>query len=236
MESNAKTLKIDWDDFKPSKKKTRKKKNSQKNPPMQLFDSTFNKQLNNLSNIISEQNIQSIQPEPEYGNLKHGNKPTYKMLQQNPSNNYNNNINNSNSNNYNNNSNNSISNNYNNNSNNNNNNSNSSNSNSSNSNSNKPRKYKIGIDRCLKTAKVVIQGKKSRRKIKRLIKDTKTENITSVKNDLYNKSLIKCGTTAPPDVLREIYKNTILIGKINNTNGDNLLHNFMSQPIINDDE
>lgn len=206
------------DDFKPSKRKTRKNTKSQNKASTQLFDSTFNQQLNNLSNIISEQNPQTLQQEPLYGNLKNGNKPTYRMFQQLPTNNNNSNNSSSNYNSSN----------------------NSSSNNSSNNNtttiSSKPRKYKIGIDRHSKTAKVVIQGKKSRRIIKKLIKDTKTENITDVKNNLYNNSLIKCGTTAPPDVLREIYKNTKLTGKINNTNGDNLLYNFMAQPITIDDE
>lgn len=224
MESNAKTLQINWDDFKTSKKKTRKNTKSHNKASTQLFDSTFNQQLNNLSNIISEQNTQTLQQEPAYGNLKNGTKPTYRMFQQTPTNhnyntsNYNTSTNNNNS---------SSTNNY---------NSSTNNNNSSTTISSKPRKYKIGIDRRSKTAKVVIQGKKSRRKIKKLIKDTKTENITDVKNNLYNNSLIKCGTTAPPDVLREIYKNTKLTGKINNTNGDNLLHNFMAQPITIDDE
>ena len=46
----------------------------------------------------------------------------------------------------------------------------------------------------------------------------------------YNNSLIKCGTNAPHDVLRQLYKSAKLTGKVKNSNGEVLLHNYFNNP------
>ena len=84
----------------------------------------------------------------------------------------------------------------------------------------------LGKNKKCRTAKVRILGKKSRRKIKKYIRELEEKNITEIKNDLYNNSLIKCGGNAPIDVLKEIYKASKLSGGIKNNTGDILLHNF----------
>ena len=60
------------------------------------------------------------------------------------------------------------------------------------------------------------------------IKTLEKESITDIKNYLYNNSLIKCGSQAPPDVLRELYKSSKLAGKVTNTNGEVLIHNYFN--------
>lgn len=92
------------------------------------------------------------------------------------------------------------------------------------------RHSRLGLHPNKTLAKVCIAGKKSRRKIKKYIKELSGEPLTDIKNYLHNNSLIRCGSSAPPDILKEIYKNTKLTGKVTNTNGDVLLHNFFSQP------
>tara|TARA_A100001015_G_scaffold270220_1_gene322580 strand:- start:489 stop:1094 length:606 start_codon:yes stop_codon:yes gene_type:complete len=140
--------------------------------------------------------------EPEYGILKNGNKPTYRT--------YMNTINNNNNNT-------AIENSI-------------LNSTSNDSTNNEINKIKLGLNYRKRTAKVQIRGKKSRRKIKKQIKDYDKESITEIKNFLYNNSLIKCGTNAPHDVLRELYKSAKLTGKVKNSNGEVLLHNYFNNP------
>ena len=136
--------------------------------------------------------------EPEYGNLKNGNKPTYRnyiSTSNNPTshNNITTNLDNNNI-----------------------------------IKDNENNKVKLGLNYKKRTAKVQIRGKKSRRKIKKQIKHYGTESITEIKNFLYNNSLIKCGTSAPNDVLRELYKSAKLTGKVSNSNGEVLLHNYFN--------
>jgi hypothetical protein len=143
--------------------------------------------------------------DPEYGILKNGNKPTYRTYM----NNNNNNIGISNNT--------SIENTI-------------LNSSSNDSTTNETNKIKLGLNYRKRTAKVQIRGKKSRRKIKKQIKEYDKESITEIKNFLYNNSLIKCGTNAPHDVLRELYKSAKLTGKVKNSNGEVLLHNYFNNP------
>jgi len=143
--------------------------------------------------------------EPEYGILKNGNKPTYRT--------YMNTINNTTGISNNTDIENSIL-----------------NSSSNNSSINETNKIKLGLNYKKRTAKVQIRGKKSRRKIKKQIKEYDKESITEIKNFLYNNSLIKCGTNAPHDVLRELYKSAKLTGKVKNSNGEVLLHNYFNNP------
>ena len=143
--------------------------------------------------------------DPEYGILKNGNKPTYRTYM----NNNNNNIGISNNT--------SIENSI-------------SNSSSNDSTTNETNKIKLGLNYRKRTAKVQIRGKKSRRKIKKTIKEYDKESITEIKNFLYNNSLIKCGTNAPHDVLRQLYKSAKLTGKVKNSNGEVLLHNYFNNP------
>lgn len=201
MDDKNKTINIDsnlWS-ISPKQNRTRKKKETTKSKLD--FDNKFTEQLNTLTEMLNN----NKEKEPEYGNLKNGNKPTYRNYMSNHNNNsisdntllLDNTLSN--------------------------------NSISDNINSNNDvNKVKLGLNYKKRTAKVQIRGKKSRRKIKRQIKDYGTESITEIKNFLYNNSLIKCGTSAPNDVLRELYKSAKLTGKVKNSNGEVLLHNYFN--------
>ena len=49
-----------------------------------------------------------------------------------------------------------------------------------------------------------------------------------MKNDLRKNNLIKGGSNAPEDIIKELYENMKLSGQdIKNTNYDNTLYNFL---------
>ena len=50
-----------------------------------------------------------------------------------------------------------------------------------------------------------------------------------VKKYLREHNLIKIGTNAPNDVLRELYEKAVLSGNVNNKNKSNMIHNFINE-------
>jgi hypothetical protein len=76
---------------------------------------------------------------------------------------------------------------------------------------------------------VLIKNNVTRRTIKREHGLLKQKPLNEVKQYLYDKNLIKIGSTAPNDVLRTLYEHAILAGDINNVANDIQLHNFMNK-------
>ena len=204
MDDKNKTINIDSNLWSVSSKQNRSRKKKDQTKSKTEFDNKFTEQLNTLTEMLNKSK------EPEYGILKNGNKPTYRTYMNtmnNTNTNTNEGINNT-----------AIENSI-------------LNSSSNNTTTtNEPNKIKLGLNYRKRTAKVQIRGKKSRRKIKKQIKEYDKESITEIKNFLYNNSLIKCGTNAPHDVLRELYKSAKLTGKVKNSNGEVLLHNYFNNP------
>ena len=194
MDDKNKTIRIDSNLWNISSKQNKNRKKKETTKSKVDFDNKFTEQLNSLTEMLNN----NKNKEPEYGNLKNGNKPTYRnyiSTSNNPTshNNITTNLDNNNI-----------------------------------IKDNENNKVKLGLNYKKRTAKVQIRGKKSRRKIKKQIKHYGTESITEIKNFLYNNSLIKCGTSAPNDVLRELYKSAKLTGKVSNSNGEVLLHNYFN--------
>ena len=81
--------------------------------------------------------------------------------------------------------------------------------------------FKLG-----KKISILIKNNKTRKKVE----DTKTEHkkthVSTIKNYLKKKNLIKYGSTAPTKLLREMYETSELCGGITNENKDVLIHNF----------
>ena len=75
---------------------------------------------------------------------------------------------------------------------------------------------------------VLIKDRTMRKKIDNEIKQLKKHEISKIKEYLRDKGLIKIGSNAPDDILRETYENAYLIGDVNNTSKENLLHNYMN--------
>ena len=87
-------------------------------------------------------------------------------------------------------------------------------------------KYKLGKKD--KNVSVLIKNNKTRRNVKMAHAELKKNNLLEIKKYLKAHNLLKAGSEAPPDVLRQMYEQTKLAGEINNNNSDNLLHNYLS--------
>lgn len=90
-------------------------------------------------------------------------------------------------------------------------------------------KYNLGKKKEGKTVAILIKNAHTRKKIKEEHKELKRKPISEIKDYLRSKNMIKAGTLAPNDVLREMYEQTILSGDIINETDENLIHNFMSK-------
>ena len=75
---------------------------------------------------------------------------------------------------------------------------------------------------------VLLKNKQTQRHIQNQHLTLKQKTIGEIRKYLYEHQLLKVGSNAPPDVLRRMYKDSILTGDVKNTNNDVLLHNFMS--------
>jgi hypothetical protein len=53
--------------------------------------------------------------------------------------------------------------------------------------------------------------------------------IDQVKEYLRKHNMIKAGSNAPHDVLRQLYQTSHLAGEINNKSNDTLIHNYLAE-------
>lgn len=74
---------------------------------------------------------------------------------------------------------------------------------------------------------ILIKNRDKRKTIKKEIGNLKKKSIHNIKKYLKKHNFIKIGSTAPEDVLRNMYENSYLAGDVSNKNGDILLHNFI---------
>lgn len=91
------------------------------------------------------------------------------------------------------------------------------------------RTFKVGKSKNIRTVGVLVSNRTIRKGIttrKQLMKQTP---IHEIRQYLIKRGLIKVGTTAPNEVLRQMYESSQLIcGELYNHNTDILLHNFMN--------
>ena len=88
-------------------------------------------------------------------------------------------------------------------------------------------KYKLGKTK--KNISILIKNNKTRRNVQIEMGKLKQKPITEVKKYLYEKNLLKIGSSAPNDVLRTMYEQAILSGDITNIGNGVLLHNFLNE-------
>ena len=86
--------------------------------------------------------------------------------------------------------------------------------------------FKLGKNEKNRTVSVLIKNNKTRKKVEDSKTALKKTNLSTVKNYLKEKNLIKFGTSAPSKLLRDMYESSELCGGIVNENAVNLLHNF----------
>lgn len=92
----------------------------------------------------------------------------------------------------------------------------------------KTKKTKFNLGRNNTKVSVLIKNNSTRRKIKKEHALLKQKSLNEIKKDLYEKNLIKIGSTAPNDVLRALYEQSILAGDIHNTSSNVQLYNFIN--------
>lgn len=86
--------------------------------------------------------------------------------------------------------------------------------------------FKLGKNSKTKTIAILIKNNKSRKKVEDKKTEHKKTHVSTIKNYLKKKNLIKYGSTAPTKLLREMYETSELCGGILNENKDVLIHNF----------
>ena len=90
-------------------------------------------------------------------------------------------------------------------------------------------KRKITLGKKNNIVGVLIKNKKTRKNIKREIKNLEKKSMSNIKKYLRKHNLIKIGSMAPDNVLRNIYESSYLAGDIYNRNPDMLIHNFLKK-------
>ena len=92
------------------------------------------------------------------------------------------------------------------------------------------KRFKLGKNKKTHKVSILINNKKTRRLIKKDQIKLKKNKLSKIKKYLSDKSLIKQGTSAPNEMLREMYLNCYLSGDIKNSGGKNaeeiLMHNW----------
>jgi len=76
---------------------------------------------------------------------------------------------------------------------------------------------------------VLIKNRNSRKTIKKEISNLKKKSINNVKKYLRKHNLIRIGSSAPDNLLKNLYEDSYLAGDIYNKNGEILLHNFSQE-------
>jgi hypothetical protein len=89
------------------------------------------------------------------------------------------------------------------------------------------KKYKLGKTPGSNVVGVLIKNSETRRRVQEEHGVLRREPIIDIRKYLHAHGLIKVGSDAPPDVLRNIYESAKLTGEISNTNKHIMLHNFM---------
>jgi hypothetical protein len=79
------------------------------------------------------------------------------------------------------------------------------------------------------TVRVLIKDKHTYAKIDKDIKKLDKHSMTDIRTYLREKKLYKVGSTAPDEVLREIYKNAQLTGNVENKNDETMVHNYLNE-------
>ena len=88
-------------------------------------------------------------------------------------------------------------------------------------------KHRLGKQNKTGKIGVLIKDRSTRKRIKNDLGKLKQTRILEIKNYLKKQNLLKGGTDAPPDVLRELYENAMLTGEVLNNNKDTLMHNYL---------
>jgi len=93
------------------------------------------------------------------------------------------------------------------------------------------KKIKVGKNKRTKSVDVLIENLHTRKLNKDKFQLLKKTNISTIKNYLKNRQLIKVGSNAPNTLIRYMYENIKECGDVVNENKTNLIHNFTKDTI-----
>jgi len=93
----------------------------------------------------------------------------------------------------------------------------------------KTKKTTYNLGRKDKNISILIKNNKTRRNIKREHGLLKQKPLQDIKQYLYERNLLKIGSSTPNDVLRTLYEQSILAGDITNTNNSVTVHNYLNK-------
>ena len=91
----------------------------------------------------------------------------------------------------------------------------------------KQKNFKVGKNKTSKTVGIFLKNTTMKNKVDADIVKWSSTNVKTVKNYLKKRNLIHYGTTAPNDLLREMYVSSNVCGNVENTNGTNLVDNYL---------
>jgi hypothetical protein len=93
----------------------------------------------------------------------------------------------------------------------------------------KTKKTTYNLGRKDRNISILIKNNKTRRNIKREHGLLKQKPLQDIKRYLYERNLLKIGSSTPNDVLRTLYEQSILAGDITNTNNAFTVHNYLNK-------
>ena len=81
------------------------------------------------------------------------------------------------------------------------------------------------------TVRVLIKKEEDYIAVEKDIDKLKKHTMTKIRNYLRTRKLYKIGSTAPDEILRDIYVNANLTGEVENNSSDALIHNYLHDTI-----
>ena len=89
--------------------------------------------------------------------------------------------------------------------------------------------FQLGRNKKARTVSVLIKNNSTRKKVESERLNYKKTNVSTIKNYLKKQQLIKFGSTAPNQLLRDMYENSKLCCEITNENPQVIVHNFKEE-------
>lgn len=93
------------------------------------------------------------------------------------------------------------------------------------------KKYKLGRSKKNRTISVLLKGYKQKEKIQNEHEKLLQNDVITMKKYLKKRGLLKTGSYAPDDVIKQLYTSCILTGSVKNLNKDTLMHNFLNDDL-----
>ena len=90
----------------------------------------------------------------------------------------------------------------------------------------KGEKIKVGRNKKTRTVHILIPCSQTRKAKSELQESLRKTNLNTLKNYLKQRRLVKVGSTAPTNLLRQMYENAKAYGDVVNENKEALLHNY----------